>query len=83
MPLVVYSAMLTRGVDPATGCLSDMDTVIGSAAMIGRHNYATQVRRGCGARVRRAFVAPPPTYAPAPLRAVRAGPWACMRTALC
>ncbi len=48
VPLVVYSSMLTRGVSPTTGCLSDMDTVIGSLAMIGKHNYATQVRWGVG-----------------------------------
>ena len=44
MPLVVYSTMLTRGVAPATGCLADMDQCFGPPAMIGKHNYATQVR---------------------------------------
>ena len=43
VPLVVYSAMLTRGVDDATGAYSDMDLGFGGACMIGRHNYATQV----------------------------------------
>ncbi len=47
VPLVVYSTMLTRGVSPTAGCLSDMDVDLGSTAMIGKHNYATQVGCGC------------------------------------
>ena len=42
VPLVTYSAMLTRGVKDTTGCLADMDVGFGAATMIGRHNYATQ-----------------------------------------
>jgi hypothetical protein len=42
LPLLVYSALLTRGVRDV---VSDMDTGMGGAAtLIGAHNYATQVR---------------------------------------
>lgn len=42
IPLVVYSAMLTRGVDAEDGVVCDMDTGFAMGSMIGRHNYATQ-----------------------------------------
>ncbi len=43
IPLVVYSALLTRGVEE-DGVSADMDQGFGECSMIGRHNYATQVR---------------------------------------
>lgn len=42
IPLVVYSVLLTRGIDGDDGVLSDMDQGFGACSMIGRHNYATQ-----------------------------------------
>jgi ubiquitin carboxyl-terminal hydrolase MINDY-3/4 len=40
--LVVYSVLLTRGIDGEDSVLSDMDQGFGACSMIGRHNYATQ-----------------------------------------
>lgn len=43
VPLVVYSALLTRGQEVADGVVSDMDSGLGAAGtLIGAHNYATQ-----------------------------------------
>ncbi len=71
VPLLVYSAMLTRGLDDENGCLSDMD-IGGSYAMIGRHNYATQARRVVFDALRCAAmccvgVSSPPLLTPMPL----------------
>jgi hypothetical protein len=44
IPLVVYSALLTRGIESAAaGVTADMDTGLGNTnTLIGAHNYATQ-----------------------------------------
>ena len=39
IPLVVYSALLSRGLECVAG---DMDQGFGACTMIGKHNYATQ-----------------------------------------